>query len=153
MRHLYGGFVPLVLRQVPYTMMKFLSFERLASLLYSLHPTPKHRMTAAQQLSVVFTAGYAAGVVCALVSQPADVLFTRLVKAAERREPLLPLCRRIVREEGWRGLMRGLGPRVVMIGTLTGLQWLIYGAVRAAVGLSTPGEAVIVISKTQTLVA
>lgn len=40
---------------------------------------------------------------------------------------------------GFDGLWAGLGPRVVMIGTLTGLQWFAYGAFRAAIGLPSPG--------------
>ena len=40
---------------------------------------------------------------------------------------------------GFAGLWAGLGPRVVMIGTLTGLQWFAYGAFRAAIGLPSPG--------------
>jgi len=42
---------------------------------------------------------------------------------------------------GFAGLWTGFWPRVVMIGTLTGLQWFIYGAFKAAAGLPTPGGA------------
>jgi len=42
---------------------------------------------------------------------------------------------------GFAGLWAGFLPRVVMIGTLTGLQWFIYGAFKSAVGLPTPGAA------------
>ena len=40
---------------------------------------------------------------------------------------------------GFGGLWAGLGPRVVMIGTLTGLQWFVYGAFKTAIGLPAPG--------------
>jgi len=42
---------------------------------------------------------------------------------------------------GFKGLWTGFLPRVIMIGTLTGLQWFLYGAFKAAVGLPTPGGA------------
>jgi len=32
---------------------------------------------------------------------------------------------------------KGLGTRVIMIGTLTGLQWWIYGSWKAMAGLGT----------------
>ena len=42
----------------------------------------------------------------------------------------------IIAEMGWFNLFtRGLPLRIIMIGTLTGLQWMIYDAVRACVGV------------------
>jgi len=37
-------------------------------------------------------------------------------------------------------LTKGLGTRILMIGTLTGLQWLIYDSFKASVGLDTTGS-------------
>lgn len=45
----------------------------------------------------------------------------------------------VVKQLGWKGLWTGLGPRIVMIGTLTGLQWLIYDTFKVYVGLPTTG--------------
>lgn len=69
----YKGLVPLWLRQIPYTMMKFACFERTVELLYK-HVVPKPRIecTKGEQLIVTFAAGYIAGVFCAVVSHPAD---------------------------------------------------------------------------------
>jgi len=36
---------------------------------------------------------------------------------------------------GFPGLYRGLGTRVIMVGTLTGFQWWIYDSFKTAVGL------------------
>ena len=42
---------------------------------------------------------------------------------------------------GWTALFtRGLGLRIIMIGTLTGLQWGIYDAYKVSVGLPTTGH-------------
>lgn len=45
----------------------------------------------------------------------------------------------VVKQLGWKGLWTGLGPRIVMIGTLTGLQWLFYDTFKVYVGLPTTG--------------
>lgn len=37
------------------------------------------------------------------------------------------------------GLWRGLGARIVMIGTLTGFQWWIYDTFKTVMGLGTTG--------------
>jgi len=40
---------------------------------------------------------------------------------------------------GFKGLWKGFGPRVVMIGTLTGLQWFIYDSFKIYCGFPTTG--------------
>ena len=46
---------------------------------------------------------------------------------------------RIYGEIGFKGLWAGLVTRIIMIGTLTGLQWWIYDSFKTAVGLATTG--------------
>ena len=36
------------------------------------------------------------------------------------------------------GLWKGLGPRIIMIGTLTALQWFIYDTVKVVLALPRP---------------
>lgn len=48
----------------------------------------------------------------------------------------------IASEVGMKNLMlKGLMPRIVMIGTLTGLQWWIYDSFKTAMGMGTTGGA------------
>lgn len=49
------------------------------------------------------------------------------------------VTKRIYNEIGFRGLWNGLPVRIVMIGTLTGLQWLMYDSFKLFVGLPTTG--------------
>lgn len=134
---LYKGLTPLWGRQIPYTMMKFACFENTVMALYQyVIPKPKSECSKTEQLGVSFLAGYIAGVFCAVVSHPADNLVSKLnaTKGATVGE--------IVNEMGYVGLFtRGLPLRIVMIGTLTGLQWGIYDAFKVFVGLPTTGAA------------
>jgi solute carrier family 25 phosphate transporter 3 len=142
--NLYAGLTPLWARQVPYTIIKFMAFERIAEAIYKRMPKPKSEMTKTEQMGVVFTAGYIAGVLCGVVSHPADTLVSKInklkmdggigdkVRHIYHGTPTSP-------GTGFAGLWKGLGPRVFMIGTLTGLQWFIYGSFKAAIGLPTPG--------------
>eukprot|EP01024_Parvocaulis_polyphysoides_P051113 TRINITY_DN500_c0_g1_i3.p1 TRINITY_DN500_c0_g1~~TRINITY_DN500_c0_g1_i3.p1 ORF type:complete len:321 (-),score=44.32 TRINITY_DN500_c0_g1_i3:195-1157(-) len=60
---LYKGLTPLWARQVPYTMMKFASFENVVAYLYKyVVPKPKAQCNKVEQLGVSFLAGYIAGV-------------------------------------------------------------------------------------------
>lgn len=149
---LYAGLVPLWARQVPYTIIKFVAFERIAEAIYSRLPKKKQDMSQVEQMGVVFTSGYLAGILCGAVSHPADTMVSKVYKVREQGS-LGDKMRRVyygtpatataaaVPGIGFSGLWAGFWPRVVMIGTLTGLQWFIYGAFKASVGLPTPGGA------------
>ncbi|CAL0330070.1 unnamed protein product [Lupinus luteus] len=132
---LYKGLVPLWGRQIPYTMMKFASFETIVEMIYKYAiPTPKEQCSKNKQLGVSFAAGYAAGVLCAIVSHPADnlVSFLNNAKGATVADA--------VKKIGLLGLFtRGLPLRIVMIGTLTGAQWGLYDSFKVYVGLPTTG--------------
>jgi len=133
---LYRGLTSLWGRQIPYTMMKFAAFERTVQALYAnVVPKPKSECTKGEQLGVSFAAGYIAGVFCAVVSHPADNLVSKLNanKAATVSS--------VVSEMGMLALFtRGLPLRIIMVGTLTGLQWGIYDAFKVFVGLPTTGS-------------
>lgn len=143
---LYAGLVPLWARQVPYTVIKFVAFERIAEAIYARLPKPKSEMSATEQMGVVFAAGYLAGIACGIVSHPADTMVSKINKLQMNGsigEKMKVIYSGTATQPGigFAGLWAGLGPRVVMIGTLTGLQWWVYGAFKAAVGLPTPGGA------------
>ncbi|PKA60252.1 Mitochondrial phosphate carrier protein 3, mitochondrial [Apostasia shenzhenica] len=135
---LYKGIVPLWGRQIPYTMMKFASFETIVELIYKkVIPTPKDQCSKPVQLTVSFAGGYIAGVFCAIVSHPADNLVSFLNNA---KVMFFANRSQAVRKLGLWGLFtRGLPLRIVMIGTLTGAQWGIYDAFKVFVGLPTTG--------------
>jgi len=129
----YKGVVPLWGRQIPYTMMKFACFERTVELLYkNVVPKPRDQCTKSEQLVVTFAAGYIAGVFCAIVSHPADTIVSKLNQAKGST------AMGVAKQLGFAGLWKGLVARIIMIGTLTALQWFIYDAVKVAFKLPRP---------------
>lgn len=123
---LYKGLYPLWGRQIPYTMMKFVSFETIVEMIYDRLPGHKSDYSKAQQTGVSFVGGYAAGILCAVVSHPADVLVSKLNANRAPGEAFGSAVGRIYKDIGFMGLWNGLAVRIFMIGTLTGLQWMIY---------------------------
>merc|ERR1712048_732681 len=85
-----------------------------------------------EQLVVTFAAGYIAGVFCAIVSHPADTIVSYMNKA--KGSSVGDAARTL----GFSGMWAGLGPRIIMIGTLTALQWFIYDGVKVALRLPRP---------------
>uniref|UniRef100_A0A8B9RP72 Solute carrier family 25 member 3 n=1 Tax=Astyanax mexicanus TaxID=7994 RepID=A0A8B9RP72_ASTMX len=129
----YKGVYPLWLRQIPYTMMKFACFERTVETLYKyVVPKPRSECTKPEQLVVTFVAGYIAGVFCAVVSHPADSVVSVLNK--EKGSSAAQVLKRL----GPKGVWKGLFARIIMIGTLTALQWFIYDSVKVYFRLPRP---------------
>ncbi|CAG2174605.1 unnamed protein product [Oppiella nova] len=129
----YKGLTPLWMRQIPYTMMKFACFERTVELLYKhVVPKPRAECNKAEQLTVTFTAGYIAGVFCAIVSHPADTVVSKL------NQDKGSTAGGVLKKLGFGGVWKGLTPRIIMIGTLTGLQWFIYDAVKVWLRMPRP---------------
>ena len=136
-------------------MAKFYFFEKIVSLFYThVFTEPKNTYSKPTQLGVTFASGYLSGVVCAIVSHPADSLVSQLGKPQNKGKSLGA----IVNEVGFSTLAtKGLGTRVVMIGTLTGMfmfnltmrllmdslctgfQWWIYDSFKTAMGMGTTG--------------
>ena len=78
----YKSLVPLWCRQVPYSMIKFTCFERSLEELYQeVVERPRDQCSKSEQLGVTFTAGFTAGVLCAVVSQPADTIVSQINQA------------------------------------------------------------------------
>ncbi|KAJ5692567.1 mitochondrial phosphate carrier protein [Penicillium macrosclerotiorum] len=136
---LYKGLYPLWGRQIPYTMMKFASFETIVEMIYHNLPGQKSDYNKGAQTAVAFTGGYLAGILCAVVSHPADVMVSKLNANRQAGEAFGAAMSRIYGDIGFRGLWNGLPVRIVMIGTLTGLQWMIYDSFKIFMGLPTTG--------------
>ncbi|KAL2832967.1 mitochondrial carrier domain-containing protein [Aspergillus cavernicola] len=137
---LYKGLYPLWARQIPYTMTKFATFEETVSLIYRTLGKPKESFNGLQQTGVSFAGGYIAGIFCAIVSHPADVLVSKLNADRKAGESAMKAVSRIYGNIGFPGLWNGLPTRIVMLGTLTGFQWLIYDSFKVFLGLPTTGH-------------
>ena len=96
-------------------------------MIYARMDKPKNEYGKGVQTAVSFSGGYLAGILCAIVSHPADVMVSKLNADRKPGESFGGATGRIYKNIGFSGLWNGLPVRIVMIGTLTGLQWMIYG--------------------------
>ncbi|KAH0609128.1 uncharacterized protein H6S33_001356 [Morchella sextelata] len=139
---LYKGLYPLWGRQIPYTMMKFASFEKVVEAIYTKLPGRKDDYGKGAQAAVAFTGGYIAGILCAVVSHPADVMVSKLNSGGRKPgEAFGAAVGRMYGQIGFAGLWNGLPMRILMVGTLTGMQWLLYDGFKIFFGLPTTGGA------------
>jgi len=134
----FGSLAPLWGRQIPYTMIKFVGFYATQNKVYEeiekRYGKTKNDFSEAQQLAITFGCGYFAGIFCAITTQPMD----NLVSMKGSDENANKSYGQLAKEMGTKDLfMRGLSTRIIMIGTLTGLQWWIYGTWKSLCGLGT----------------
>ncbi|CAK0807835.1 unnamed protein product [Prorocentrum cordatum] len=127
----YSGFVPILFKQIPYTMAKFVVQQQAAESIYaSIGQTPK-TMSSAGNVSVSLGSGVIAGVAAAIISHPADTLLSKINKAGAGGEG--SMASRLVNIAKETGLVKlcttGLGARCVMIGTLTAGQFGVFDIV------------------------
>lgn len=129
----YSGFGPILFKQVPYTMAKFVVYEKVAELAWK--QLDKSTASDGLQTTVNLGSGLIAGFAAALVSQPADTMLSKINKTKGLPgEGTTSRLIKIAKELGLKGSYTGIGARLFMVGTLTAGQFAIYGDVKKAFG-------------------
>lgn len=97
--------------------MKFASFENIVAAIYNYLPGSKDDYGRGAQTAVAFTGGYLAGILCAIVSHPADVMVSKLNADRQPGEGFGAAMSRIYGKIGFGGLWNGLPVRIVSLRT------------------------------------
>ena len=132
----YSGFVPILFKQVPYTMAKFAVQGSTAESIYNALGTDAKKMSKGGNVGVSLASGVVAGVVAAIISHPADTLLSKINKGgAGGSGSMMSRLMNIAAETGIVSLCTtGLMARCIMIGTLTAGQFGVFDIVMGAVG-------------------
>ena len=94
-------------------MVKFATFEETVNQIYKYLGKPKSSYNGFQQTGVSFLGGYIAGIGCAVVSHPADVMVSKLNSERKHGESAANAISRIYGRIGFVGLWNGLPIRIV----------------------------------------
>jgi solute carrier family 25 phosphate transporter 3 len=127
----YSGFGPILFKQVPYTMAKFVVFEKVAETIYG--SVDKATASDGMKTTINLGSGLIAGFAAAIVSQPADTMLSKINKSKGLPgEGTTSRLIKIAKELGLRGSYAGIGARLFMVGTLTAGQFAIYGDIKVS---------------------
>lgn len=130
----YSGFTPILFKQIPYNIAKFLVYERASEAYYGF-VGPKDTLSQASNTGINLLSGLTAGLAAAIVSQPADTLLSKVNKAKKAPgQSTVGLLVQLAKQLGFFGSFAGLPTRLVMVGTLTSLQFGIYGSLKKSLG-------------------
>ncbi|KAJ9623812.1 uncharacterized protein PV06_10307 [Exophiala oligosperma] len=129
----YSGFGPILFKQVPYTMAKFVVYEKVAETIY--RSVDKNTASDGTKTIINLGSGLIAGFAAAIVSQPADTMLSKINKTKGLPgESTTSRLIKIAKELGLRGSYGGIGARLFMVGTLTAGQFAIYGDIKRVLG-------------------
>ncbi|KAF7164910.1 hypothetical protein CNMCM5623_009310 [Aspergillus felis] len=135
----YRGFGPILLKQVPYTVTKFVVYEKVAEAVFAR--LDKSKLSNSAQTGVNLGSGLIAGFAAAIISQPADTMLSKINKTKGLPgESTVSRLVKIAGELGLRGSFAGLPTRLFMIGGLTAGQFAIYGDIKKALGATNGVE-------------
>lgn len=194
----YKSLIPIWCRQIPSTMVKFASFEKFAAMMHfiifsswmmgnscmdevnssdnaSMKLVEKYRLTEQRswsvELFVSLTAAIMSGLLCCIVSHPADTVLSVInnkhhVKETEtgismtvqiahdRKEQAKRLVSleltqtlSLLRQLGCGGIWKGLKLRLVMVVIATTMQWITYDGFKLFVGLPGTGRSPLLLKR------
>ncbi|KAJ5970271.1 Mitochondrial carrier protein [Penicillium vulpinum] len=129
----YSGFGPILFKQVPYTMAKFVVFEKVSEAI--LATVNKETLSDAGKTGINLGSGLVAGLAAAIISQPADTMLSKINKTpGAPGEGTVTRLIKIAKELGIRGSYGGIGARLFMVGSITAGQFAIYGDIKRMLG-------------------
>lgn len=137
----FGSLGPLWCRQVPGTIVNFVTFEHCTRFLYqwrreTLCKDDDVDLTTAQQLGISMASGAIAGMACAVASHPADSILSLRALPVHADASSYEIVQRVGM---WRLATQGLAPRMVVTATVVSMQWLLYDSLKSLMGFGTSG--------------
>lgn len=134
LRGFFSGFGATALRDAPYAGLYVVFYEqskRQLSQLQSAIPSVESlgfhgSMTSSKSISINFLSGVVAAGLATTITNPFDVMKTRLQLMPGKYGNLFKAGRRMITEDGFRSLFDGLGLRVGRKAISSALAWTLY---------------------------
>jgi solute carrier family 25 (mitochondrial phosphate transporter), member 3 len=115
-------------------MATFLVYEKVSKFAYGF--VDRSALSSAGNTGINLGSGLIAGIAAAIVSHPADTMLSKINKERGSGESTLKRLIRIASGLGFRGSFTGLQARILMVGSMTAVQFAIYGDIKK-VGMHT----------------
>jgi solute carrier family 25 phosphate transporter 3 len=134
------GLNPMMLKQVPYTVTKNVSFDLITKFFYSyLRQSGVATISASMKFTIPLISAAIASVLSSLTSQPGDTILS-LSCAHDGDKKTRDICRGILRSDrGIRGFFVGTRTRLLHVGIIVTIQLLTYDYVKRLCGIGATG--------------
>ncbi|XP_042451106.1 mitochondrial adenine nucleotide transporter ADNT1-like isoform X2 [Zingiber officinale] len=148
LRAFWKGNLVTIAHRLPYSSLNFYTYERYKGLLQMIPGLDKRRDNVAADVCVRLFAGGLAGITAASATYPLDLVRTRL--AAQTRtmyyrgmsHALYTICR----DEGMRGLYKGIGATLLGVGPSIAISFSVYETLRSCWQVERPHDSPVLVS-------
>jgi solute carrier family 25 phosphate transporter 3 len=131
---LFSSVTAWILKEVPYNVVKFLVFDTFTEWAYSTFPAASEDIRLSLAVSLV--GGTFGGIAASIVSNPADCIVSEMKKTKSDMSPWEAAD--VLRQRGGlKAFSSGLTLRMIFYSLLVSLQFLLYDAVRIALGVGS----------------
>jgi solute carrier family 25 phosphate transporter 3 len=131
---LFSAVPAFLVKEIPFAMAKFTVFDLSTAWMYEQFPAATEDLQLS--LLVSLAGGTLGGFAAAIVSNPADVTISEMKKAKSDLSPV-SAATLVLEQGGPAALFRGLPLRLVFYALIVSLQFLVYDAVRFALGIGS----------------
>ncbi|KAK1312044.1 Mitochondrial adenine nucleotide transporter ADNT1 [Acorus calamus] len=147
-RAFWKGNLVTIAHRLPYSSISFYAYERYKTLLQSVPLLDRHRDDVSADVCVRLIGGGFSGITAAAMTYPLDLVRTRL--AAQTKEMyyrgISHTLYTIWRDEGIRGLYKGLGATLLGVGPSIAISFSVYETLRSHWQLQRPCDSPVLVS-------
>lgn len=134
------GINPMIMKQVPYTVTKNVSFDLITKFFYSSVRRAGLALSGAMTFAIPLFAAVIASIMSSISSQPGDMVLS-LVNAHEGDLKAKDVWKDIMNSErGFKGFFVGGKTRLLHVGVIVTIQLLIYDYVKRLCGIAATGS-------------
>ena len=134
------GMSPMIMKQVPYTITKNVSFDLLTKFFYATMRAQGIAMSAAAKFAIPLVSAGIASILSCISSQPGDMVLS-VVNAHEGDRRPMDILRGILQSNrGFAGLFVGFRTRLLHVGLIVTIQLLVYDSVKRLLGIAATGS-------------
>lgn len=134
------GLKPMIMKQIPYTVCKNVSFDIFTRFFYSrLRSNGVLTLSASMKFVIPLISAAAASFISSIMSQPGDTILS-LSCAHDGDKKVRNICRDIIRSErGVAGFFVGTRTRLLHVGLIVTIQLLVYDYLKRLCGIGATG--------------
>ncbi|KAK1321794.1 hypothetical protein QJS10_CPA03g01754 [Acorus calamus] len=147
-RAFWKGNLVTIAHRLPYSSISFYAYERYKTYLQSVPVLDRHRDNVTADVCVRLLGGGLSGLTAAAMTYPLDLVRTRL--AAQTNEMyyrgISHTLHTIWRDEGIRGLYKGLGATLLGVGPSIAISFSVYETLRSHWHLQRPRDSPVLVS-------
>ncbi|KAJ6815084.1 mitochondrial substrate carrier family protein B-like [Iris pallida] len=144
----WKGNLVTIAHRLPYSSISFFSYERYKNLLQLVPGLDKHKDYVSADICLRLLGGGLSGITAASITYPLDLVRTRLAAQTNQiyyrgiSQSLYAICR----DEGMRGLYKGLGATLLGVGPNIAISFSVYETLRSRWQLERPHDSSVLVS-------